>query len=195
MSIYWLPVLWTISLVLDDSFFLAQGVTRLKCSPCWVLTWKIWGEFSFQTQSHHWQSSAPYGGGTGAPIPLLAVSSAPGAWLIPPHMALHLQASSWVGSFLSLNLALPLLPSAEKIICSSKVHVIRSDSTRYLSYFKVNLQCNIWMQSSKEPQADKKTFLSDQCKEIEESNRIGKTRDLFKKIRDTKGTFHAIWTQ
>ena len=37
----------------------------------------------------------------------------------------------------------------------------------------------------------KKAFLSDQCKEIEENNRIGKTRDLFKKIRDTKGTFHA----
>ena len=38
---------------------------------------------------------------------------------------------------------------------------------------------------------DKKAFLSDQCKEIEEKNRIGKTRDLFTKIRDTKGTFHA----
>ena len=38
---------------------------------------------------------------------------------------------------------------------------------------------------------DKKTFLSDQCKEIEENNRMGKTRDRFKKIRDTKGTFHA----
>ena len=38
---------------------------------------------------------------------------------------------------------------------------------------------------------DKKSFLSDQCKEIEENNRMGKTRDLFKKIRDTKGTFHA----
>ena len=38
---------------------------------------------------------------------------------------------------------------------------------------------------------DKKTFLSDQCKEIEENNRMGKTRDLFKKIRDTKRTFHA----
>ena len=38
---------------------------------------------------------------------------------------------------------------------------------------------------------DKKVFLSDQCKEIEEKNRMGKTRDLFKKIRDTKGTFHA----
>ena len=36
-----------------------------------------------------------------------------------------------------------------------------------------------------------KAFLSDQCKEIEENNRMGKTRDLFKKIRDTKGTFHA----
>ena len=38
---------------------------------------------------------------------------------------------------------------------------------------------------------DKKAFLSDQCKEIEENNRTGKTRDLFKKIRDTKGTFQA----
>ena len=38
---------------------------------------------------------------------------------------------------------------------------------------------------------DKKAFLNDQCKEIEENNRMGKTRDLFKKIRDTKGTFHA----
>ena len=37
---------------------------------------------------------------------------------------------------------------------------------------------------------DKKDFISDQCKEIEENNRMGKTRDLFKKIRDTKGTFH-----
>ena len=38
----------------------------------------------------------------------------------------------------------------------------------------------------------KKAFLSDQCKEIEENNRMGKTRDLFKKIRDTKGTFHSM---
>ena len=38
---------------------------------------------------------------------------------------------------------------------------------------------------------DKKAFLSDQCKEIEENNRKGKTRDLFKKIRDIKGTFHS----
>ena len=39
--------------------------------------------------------------------------------------------------------------------------------------------------------SDKKAFFSDQCKEIEENNRMGKTRDLFKKIRDIKGTFHA----
>ena len=38
---------------------------------------------------------------------------------------------------------------------------------------------------------DRKAFVSDQCKEIEENNRMGKTRELFKKIRDTKGTFHA----
>ena len=41
------------------------------------------------------------------------------------------------------------------------------------------------------PRRDKKAFLSDQCKEMEENNRMGKTRDLFKKIRDTKGTFQA----
>ena len=46
------------------------------------------------------------------------------------------------------------------------------------------------MQSSKEWQ-NKKAFLSDQCKEVEENNRMGKTSVLFKKIRDTKGTFHA----
>ena len=45
--------------------------------------------------------------------------------------------------------------------------------------------------NSKERRRDKKAFLSDQCKEIEENNRMGKTRDLFKKIRDTRGTFHA----
>ena len=42
---------------------------------------------------------------------------------------------------------------------------------------------------------DKKAFLSDQCKEIEENNTMGKTRDLFKKVRDTKGAFHARWAQ
>ena len=41
------------------------------------------------------------------------------------------------------------------------------------------------------PRRDKKAFLSNQCKEIEENHRMGKTRDLFKKIRDTKGTFHT----
>ena len=41
------------------------------------------------------------------------------------------------------------------------------------------------------PRRDKKGFLSDQCKEIEENNRMGKTRDLFKKIKNTKGTYHA----
>ena len=47
------------------------------------------------------------------------------------------------------------------------------------------------MQIQRIARRDKKAFFSDQCKEIEENNRMGKTRDLFKKIRDTKGTFHA----
>ena len=42
---------------------------------------------------------------------------------------------------------------------------------------------------------DKKAFLSDQCKEIEQNNRMGKTRDLFKKTRDTKGTLHKRWAE
>ena len=51
---------------------------------------------------------------------------------------------------------------------------------------RVNFQSN-----SKEEQGEKKVLSSDHCKEIEENNRMGKTRDLCKKIRDTKGTFHA----
>ena len=47
------------------------------------------------------------------------------------------------------------------------------------------------MQFQTTARRDKKAFLSDQCKEIEENNRMGKTRDLFKKIRDAKGIFHA----
>ena len=47
------------------------------------------------------------------------------------------------------------------------------------------------MQSSKEQQGDKKASLSDQCKEIKENNKMGRTKNLFKNIRDTKGTFHA----
>ena len=47
------------------------------------------------------------------------------------------------------------------------------------------------MQFRRTARKDKKVFLSEQCKEIEENNRTGKTRDLFKKIRDTKGTLHA----
>ena len=51
------------------------------------------------------------------------------------------------------------------------------------------IQLNAKLQ--KTARRDKKAFLSNQCKEIEENNRMGKTRDLFKKIRDIKGTFHA----
>ena len=47
------------------------------------------------------------------------------------------------------------------------------------------------MQFQRKARRDKKAFLKDQCKEIKKKNRMGKTSDLFKKIRDTKGTFHA----
>ena len=45
----------------------------------------------------------------------------------------------------------------------------------------------------KNSKRDKKAFLNEQCKDIEENNRMGKTKDIFKKIRDTKETFHARW--
>ena len=51
------------------------------------------------------------------------------------------------------------------------------------------------MQVPKIARRDKKAFLSDQCKEIDENNRMGKTRDLFKKIRDTKETFMQRWAR
>ena len=50
---------------------------------------------------------------------------------------------------------------------------------------------HLWNAEFQRIARDKKAFLSDQCKEIEENNRMGKTRDLFKKIRDTKGIFHV----
>ena len=55
------------------------------------------------------------------------------------------------------------------------------------------LECEV-PKNSKE-RLKKNAFLRDQCKEIEENTRMGKTRDLFKKIRDTKGTFHAKWAR
>ena len=58
----------------------------------------------------------------------------------------------------------------------------KGDEEKYI-YLTAEFQRIAWR--------DKKAFLSDQCKEIEENNRMGKTRGLFKKIRDTKGTFHA----
>ena len=59
---------------------------------------------------------------------------------------------------------------------------------RYLFERKFKNQLGKYLKIAKR---DKKAFLSNRCKKIEENNRIGKTKDLFKKIRDTKGTFHA----
>ena len=55
----------------------------------------------------------------------------------------------------------------------------------------LNAEFHLNAEFQKIARRDKKAFLSDQCKEIEENNRMGKTRDLFQKIRDTKGTFHV----
>ena len=69
-----------------------------------------------------------------------------------------------------------------QILVKRKEDKGKEDEERYI-YLNVEFQRIAW--------GDKKAFLSDQCKEIEENNRMGKTRGLFKKIRDTKGTFHA----
>ena len=74
--------------------------------------------------------------------------------------------------FLLLFLSHLFVRSSQKIICL--VSFVRS-----------------WAEFQRITRRDKKAFLSDQCKEIEENSRKGKTRDVFKKIRDTKGTFHA----
>ena len=66
--------------------------------------------------------------------------------------------------------------------------------TRWTSVGKVMSLFNMlsWLaEHQRIARRDKRAFLSDRCKEIEENSRMGKTRDLFKKIRDTKGTFHA----
>ena len=66
--------------------------------------------------------------------------------------------------------------------CEKKRSENNGEKEKY-SHLNAEFQKRAWR--------DKKAFLSDQCKEIEENNRMGKTRDLFRKIRDTKGTFHA----
>ena len=63
-------------------------------------------------------------------------------------------------------------------------------SQHHLSGFEI-AQLHLNAKFQRIARRDKKAFLSDQCKEIEENNRMEKTRDVFKKIRDTKGTFHA----
>ena len=74
--------------------------------------------------------------------------------------------------------------------------ILKEISPEYLLeelMLKLKLQYfgHLKVESQRIAQRDKRAFLSDQCKEIEENNRMGKTRDLFKKIRDTKGTCHA----
>ena len=70
-----------------------------------------------------------------------------------------------------------------------KAFLLKSPSTKALLIVKFEPTNNAEFQRL--ARRDKKAFLRDQCKEIEENNRMGKTRDVFKKTRDTKGTFHA----
>ena len=74
---------------------------------------------------------------------------------------------------------------ALQIAVKSREAKSKGEKARY-TYLNAEFQRVVSLQ-----RRDKKAFLSEQCKETEENNRMGKTRDLFKKIRDTKGTFHA----
>ena len=73
--------------------------------------------------------------------------------------------------------------SEEVLQIAVKIREAKSKEQEIYSHLNAEFLRIVWR--------DKKAFLSDQCKEIEENNRMGKTRDLFKKIRNTKGTFHA----
>ena len=89
--------------------------------------------------------------------------------------------------------------------CHSLLHRIfltQGSNPGFPNFRQILYHCTIWetneltdlgnnAEFQRIARRDKKAFLSDQCREIEENNRMGKTRDLFKKIRDTKGTFHA----
>ena len=79
-----------------------------------------------------------------------------------------------------------------KNVCLTRTYneMKRSESQRRKGKI-YTFECRI----PKKTRRDKKAFLSEQCKKIEENNRMGKTRDLFKKIRDTKGIFHAKMAQ
>ena len=83
----------------------------------------------------------------------------------------------WVVKIFFVQFFCVFLPSLLNIFCFCK-----GEKERY-KYLNAEFQ--------RIARRDKKAFFSDQCKEIEENNRMGKTRDLFNKIRDTKGTFHA----
>ena len=90
--------------------------------------------------------------------------------------------------FFNVDFGITLKISCPWIFCTVKTAVKRREAKgkgEKKRYTQLNLEFQriAWR--------DKKAFLSDQCKEIEVNNRMGKTRDLFKKIRDTKGTFHA----
>ena len=78
-----------------------------------------------------------------------------------------------------------LSEEALQIVQKRREVKVKSAKERYI-YLNA-FECRV----AKSSRRNKKAFLSNQCKEIEENNRIGKTRDLFKKIRDTKGLFHA----
>ena len=78
--------------------------------------------------------------------------------------------------------------SEEALQIAEKMREVKSKREREIY---TQLLCRIQRTAGR----NKRSFLSEQCREIEENNRMGKTRDLFKKIRDTKGTFHAKMAQ
>ena len=90
--------------------------------------------------------------------------------------------------FFNIDFGITLKISCPWIFCIVKIAVKRREAK---GKGEKERHTNLNAEFQRIPRRDKKAFLSDQCKEIENGNRVGKTRDLFKKIRDTKGTFHA----
>ena len=94
---------------------------------------------------------------------------------------MELESKLWI---LSIRCSFWRLSGSVSSLCfpSTRDHSSKGEKERY-TYLNAEFQ--------RRARKDKKAFLGDHCKEIEENNRMGKTRDLFKKIRDTKGLFHA----
>ena len=124
-------------------------------------------------------------------------------YLICNKLIFNWHKSSLIGDIVTLIIAVEKLKQLSQTYSAGQWQILDSNSKSLWSYFQRSTSREAKSKGEKERYTrlnaefhrlagkNKKSYLIDQCKEIEENNRMGKTRDLFKKIRDTKGTFHA----